>query len=99
MTVRRVPFTTEGCVLHKVHRPRPSTLQKHHVLPKYLAARVGVKTTETVLVCGDGHADVHVALNAMLLRAPMPSGVGASERRYARLALLRYVEAGGTAPL
>lgn len=97
--IRTVPFTTDGCVLHASHRPRPSRLEAHHVLPKYLAARVGAETTETVLVCSDGHNDVHIAINAMLVQGPMPKGIGAKERKYARKALVGYVAAGGTVPL
>lgn len=98
--MKTVPFTPTGCVLHKAHKPKPSRLEKHHVLPLYLAKRIGIESTETVLVCESGHTDTHVALNALLIAgAPMPSGIGTAERRLARVALMRYVNAGGSVPL
>lgn len=99
--MRTVPFTPTGCVLHKSHRPRPSRLEKHHILPLYLQNRLDLETpvTDTVLMCEGGHTDVHVALNVLLVNAPMPKGVGAAERKFARLALRMFVDHGGTAPL
>lgn len=97
--MRTVPFTPSGCVLHKSHRPTPSRLEKHHVLPLYLAKRVGASSTKTVLVCEGGHTDIHVAINAMLLRAPLPRGVGTNERKFARMGLSLFAQAGGTVPL
>lgn len=99
MSIRTVPFTPTGCVLHRSHRPRPSRLEKHHVLPLYLQKRLGVDVNNIVLMCADGHIDVHVAINALLVQAPNPRGIGTAERKYARLALVLFVENGGSAPL
>ena len=97
--MRTVPFTPTGCVLHKSHRPRPSRLERHHLLPLYLQKRIGVSVKDTVLMCSDGHIDTHVALNALLVQAPAPRGVGVAERKFARKALALFVEHGGQVPL
>ena len=92
-----VPFTPRGCVLHKSHRPKPARLEEQHVLPLYLAALIGVKSTLKVKVCSDGHTDVHIAMNAMLVGASMPKGVGLAEKRLAMRGLDLFYEAGGRA--
>ena len=97
--MKTVPFTPTGCVLHKSHRPRPSRLEKHHVLPLYLQKRLDVTVKDTALMCSDGHIDTHAALNAMLVQGPIPRGVGAAERKFARKALALFVDNGGSAPL
>jgi hypothetical protein len=105
-TTRRVPFDKFPCVLHRTHRPRPHRAELHHRFALYLQARVWsdvdpnrpgtAHDTERIPVCEGGHTDVHVAINALLIGAPVPKGVGRAELLEARETVRRFTEAGGT---
>jgi hypothetical protein len=81
-----------GCVLHRIHLPRPVRTHKHHVFPKYLQIRKygQIRDKELVYVCATGHDDVHAAIEALLLSRPIPRGVGQKEWQMATEAVQRY---------
>lgn len=104
--IRRVPFAKFPCVLHRNHRPVPSRSELHHRFPLYLQAKVWpdvdpsnpatAHDKERIPVCEGGHTDVHVAINAQLLGAPLPKGVGRAEKTEAAEAVRRFRAAGGS---
>jgi hypothetical protein len=113
-TKRRVPFREFPCVLHRSHKPVPSRTELHHRFPLYLQAKcwpdvdpdrpTSARDKERIPVCEGGHTDVHVAINALLLGAPLPKGVGRAEKTEAAEAVRRFrdskpIEAGRTAPV
>jgi hypothetical protein len=81
-----------GCVLHRVHLPKPVRTHLHHRFPKYLQMRKWgrVLDQQTVNVCASGHDDVHAAIEALLRGMPVPRGVGRKERELAEYAVRRY---------
>lgn len=89
--VLTVPW--RGCVLHRVHLPRPVRTHLHHRFPKYLQMKRYGKIVDptTVNVCATGHDDVHAAIEALMLQKPMPKGVGRGEREMAREAVRRFL--------
>lgn len=101
--MKTVPFTPTGCILHKSHRPKPSRLQKHHRFPLHLQKRVVTVDLAAAkaldIMCADGHSDVHVMINALLVGGPRPRGIGAAEAAAARRAIKLFRDAGGTVPL
>ena len=90
---RAIPFS--GCVLHRIHFPKPVRTHMHHVFAQYLQLRKWgeVRDRRTVKVCATGHDDVHHALNVLLGREPkMLPGVGRKELALAREAVRMYNE-------
>lgn len=81
-----------GCVLHRIHLPRPSRTHKHHRFPQFLQLRKyrEIRYPETVDVCPTGHDDVHAAIDALLAHRPIPRGVGRTEIELAREAIRKY---------
>jgi hypothetical protein len=105
--VRRLPFGTVGCALHRRHDPDPAASELHHKFPLYLQKRVWpdvdpsrpstAHDRERVPVCGTGHSDVHLAIDALMEGAPRPIGVGRAEMAMAREAIARLDSANPTA--
>jgi hypothetical protein len=98
MTILVYPPLTvpwRGCVLHRIHFPKPVRTHKHHRFPKYLQVRKygEVRFDETVDVCPTGHDDVHAALDALLAKRVIPRGVGRKELEMARAAVLLFEKA------
>lgn len=99
----RAPFAKAGCTIHKTHKPTPASSELHHIFPLYLQARVWAdvdpnrpstaRNKDRVAVCGTGHSDVHLAIDALLATKRTPRGVGRTERALADLALLRFSDA------
>ena len=90
----RVSFAVAPCTLHThTSGERPASSELHHVFPLYLQKRVGAKDPERVPVCGSGHSDVHLAIDAILAGKKMPRGVGISERALAKEAIRRFTKA------
>ena len=92
-STRAIPFS--GCVLHRIHLPRPVQAHLHHTFPKHLQlSKWGeVRDRRTVKVCPTGHSDVHHAINVLLGREPkMLPGVGRKELALAREAVRMFNE-------
>ena len=95
MTLRPLEPQTipwKGCVLHRIHLPRPVRTHLHHTFPLYLQLRKWgeVRDKRRVYVCPTGHDDVHAAIEALLVQAPLPRGVGRGELAMAREAIALF---------
>lgn len=96
----RVPFALTGCVLHKRHDPDPASSELHHVFPLYLQKRkygdvdpnrpATAHDKERIPVCGTGHSDVHLDIDAILAGHSRPKGVGRAEQSIAQAAISRF---------
>lgn len=97
MSVGALTLPWRGCVLHRIHFPKPSRTHQHHRFPKYLQLRIWptVRHPQVVDVCPTGHDDVHAALDAIFAGRPIPKGVGRKERELAHEAVMLYTQAGG----
>ena len=92
-TTLTVPFAQAGCVLHRIHLPRPVQTHRHHKFPKFLQLRKWgeVRDRRIINVCPTGHSDVHHAINVMLGSEPkMLPGVGRKERALAAEAVALF---------
>jgi hypothetical protein len=98
--IRRLPFSMVGCIVHQIHLPVPAAVELHHVFPVYLQARIWktvdpvhpstARDKERIPVCGSGHTDIHMAIDALIGKAKPPKGVGRAELGFAREAGKRY---------
>lgn len=98
--IKTAPFAKVGCVLHRIHIPRPMVSQMHHAFPKYLQARALGITEErlvvdarfdrtTIPVCGTDHDTLHHLIDAAL-RGDQPAGGRGAMRKWAQYAVNRF---------
>lgn len=105
------------CVAHRYHQPVPRYLEEHHVVPRAWQAAWRPPDTpgtiwhpETVLVCRDGHGNIHYWIEQFMLHVRLDDtpeeaarrvlnraqNVGRQEHVIARRALERWVSNGGS---
>ncbi len=57
----------ELCAGSTYHSPLPILTERHHLMPKYLAALLGLPIDPTVVpLCGTEHENVHHALHHLI---------------------------------
>jgi hypothetical protein len=98
--LKRAPYTVVGCSIHKTHKPTPNSSELHHVFPLGLQAKVWADVDndrpstahdrDRVPLCGTGHTDVHVAIDALLAGRAKPRGIGVTELALAKEAVRLY---------
>ncbi len=99
----RVSAKREPCSVHThTSGEVPASTERHHVLPIELQKLIWpdterdkqstIRVKKRVPLCGSGHSDVHLAIDAQLDGKPVPAGVGPKERRLAREAVRLFNE-------
>jgi hypothetical protein len=88
-------FDQAPCRCVREHRPRPLTIEKHHVFPKGLQELVWgrVRDKETVPLCGNAHNSVHLLLDLLLAGKPLPAHTNAYHKKLAERGFALYVNA------
>lgn len=71
-------LSDKPCLVHKVHKPEPLRVVRHHVQPLGMG---GPDVEENIIdICDTGHYNVHVVLGLLILSRPMPHGHNAEKK-------------------